>query len=230
MLYANSQKQSLAYHSLAVAQIAFQIFHDLDISEDDYERSPLETFSSRKKIADQIFFAGFFHDLGKADKNFQQFLSQNTTTEFAGDSSSYIYPIDGVHFEEQSSKKEKEHKFSFLMYPRHNEISWACSRFFLEYKDYVSSLYTIYFHHAKILRDQEWGKQDILDKTFVDEHDLKQTLTVFFEEVKDALTVVQIAPEFKEKIENFSKKIPHISLNGENLAVPKFLYSITTID
>lgn len=114
-MYANSHKQLLSEHSIAVANVALKLFDKLGIVQSTASK---KTFENIEAVKEQIFFAGLLHDMGKADKNFQDFLIKKDKNKSEVENNT-----DGVHIE---FKKESD-KFSFSNYPRHNEVSWALS-------------------------------------------------------------------------------------------------------
>lgn len=158
-MFANSKKQSLVEHSIGVANLSLLLFNYLKF----IPSTPLKlTFENINNLKENIFIAGLFHDLGKIDPNFQNFIDSKKTTD------SKEVALDGVHFLE----KKADDVFSFNNYPRHNELSWAiCNSIFQKDSNkHKVALYAIYFHHAKVKRNSvsEWTSRQIIGHAFKD--------------------------------------------------------------
>lgn len=221
-MLANTKKQLLSNHSIAVANVALKIFKSLKFAENTLMQKTFENFNS---LEEQIFYAGLFHDIGKVDNSFQDWIvSINDKSNKDKDYN------DGVHIE----VKKKEDKFSFFNYPRHNEISWALASFFLEDKVSYSALYAIYYHHAKVIRNEknkeiEWGRKTILEKSFNDEVEMKNKVELFFESI---LKFPNSLCGYKDKIEVMLKNFKDNAYfeNGKGLSTPGFLYKDIDIE
>lgn len=169
-MYANSKKQDLVEHSIGVANLSLLLFNYLKF----IPSSPLKiTFENINSLKENIFLAGLFHDIGKIDTNFQNFIKDKKTTDYQE------APLDGVHFLE----KKSDDKFSFNEYPRHNELSWAICNSIFETRQNKNkiSLYAIYFHHAKIKRSVEWTSRQIINRAFQEKDVLISSVEHFFE-------------------------------------------------
>jgi CRISPR-associated endonuclease/helicase Cas3 len=133
-MYSNSKKQTLTEHSVAVASLSKTIFNkfftlekytrflnELDIAEDD-------RVFNYNMLENVIMNAALFHDLGKCDRTFQQFLDDSESSKFD--------PSKSLH----------------------NEVSFALLSVFKEvsskYKSFHYNLikYIVYWHHAKLKR------------------------------------------------------------------------------
>ena len=94
-----------------------------------------------KNIKNVIFNAGLFHDLGKLDDNFQNYIGKITSA-------------DVEHFDVQNED------FDINEYPLHHEISFALLSSLQQLNvpklkpfEKNALLYTVYYHHANPLRD-----------------------------------------------------------------------------
>jgi CRISPR-associated endonuclease/helicase Cas3 len=134
-IYANTQGQELAQHSFAVAVVAQEF---------------MKKFAPQnKKLQEATFIAGCWHDIGKIEKQFQNYLqtksnNKKVTTEL---------PIDGVHIEKG--------KFSFEKYPTHNEVSLLLFKLLADTNSLDRLLqnsiqHSILWHHAKPIRKNEF--------------------------------------------------------------------------
>lgn len=211
---ANSKKQSLSAHSVGVANLALSFFKNLKIEQS----TPIKkTFDNIQKMEECIFLSGLLHDIGKLDKNFQDFIKEKKVNDLDTN------PLDGVHFAEA----KPENRFSFLNYPRHNEISWAISTHLIP--DDLTAQYAIYYHHAKVNRnnDNNWNKikilESILDNSF-NINDLKSNCSTFFNEILQFENNIE---PFKNKIKSIVNLIDNISTDSYDIASPQFLFHVT---
>jgi CRISPR-associated endonuclease/helicase Cas3 len=132
-IYANTNGQRLDQHLFAVGFVASKIMERL-IPDDEY-------------LVKSVYIAGLWHDIGKIDKSFQEWLQKKLKK-------SGVEPEDdGVHIDKG--------KFSWEKYPRHNEISLLFFDLFFPSKlpneeSNKRIKHAIYWHHAKPLRKQEF--------------------------------------------------------------------------
>lgn len=139
--YANTKKQPLAQHLFAVGYVASLLCKQL--VDDD-------------KLAKAVFVAGCWHDMGKIDPAFQQWVTDKTRGKIIAD-----IPEDGQHIDNKTGK------FSFEKHPRHNEISLLLY-FLLDDEDdkFINKSnkelikHCIYWHHAKPNRKENIKKLD----------------------------------------------------------------------
>ncbi|MDQ1297587.1 MAG: CRISPR-associated endonuclease/helicase Cas3, partial [Campylobacterota bacterium] len=135
-MYANTNGQRLDQHLFAVGFIASKIIERL-IPDD-------------ANLVKSGYIAGLWHDIGKIDKSFQEWLQKKLKK------SSIESEDDGVHMDNKSGS------FSWQQYPRHNEISLLFFHLFFQQSQLNSDAYErvkhiIYWHHAKPLRKQEFA-------------------------------------------------------------------------
>ena len=164
IIYANTKKQTLVNHSVAIAHLSLFLFQKLQFSQSTLANESI--FFNIGNFEKAIYLAGIFHDIGKIDKNFQNFLSNKKVTDISGIS------CDGVHYADNNKKDQ----FSFLNYPRHNEVSWAFGK---NLKISELALYAIYYHHAKVKRENKsnkeigWSNNAILSLIDIDDFETK---------------------------------------------------------
>ncbi|MDQ7059382.1 MAG: CRISPR-associated endonuclease Cas3'', partial [Ghiorsea sp.] len=139
-LIANTKKQPLAQHLFAVGYVAYVLCKQLTDNE---------------KLARAAFVAGCWHDIGKADSAFQQWVMDKTKKKLIDD-----IPEEGQHI-------DKAGKFSFEKHPRHNEISLLLFALLDDEKDTSVNRenralirHSIYWHHAKPNRKEGIKKLD----------------------------------------------------------------------
>lgn len=165
--YANTKKQPLDQHLFAVGYIAYRIIQKFELDDGD-------------KLAQAVFVAGCWHDMGKVDFGFQDWLAKELKKKGILDSD---IPESGQHDDKKSTN-----------YPRHNEISLLL--FYLLNKQKFSNSdikkyaeHSIYWHHAKWFRGIEKNgepKSFSLDMVYNKLLETKNVKTMF--EVTRALT------------------------------------------
>lgn len=214
-MIANSKKHSLQNHSIAVANLVIKLFEKLNFSESSNIKI---TFENMKSFKESLFLAGLFHDIGKIDPNFQNFILNKQVTDYESK------PLDGVHFLET---KESE-KFSFLNYPRHNELSWAISsKLFLNSRTMTNSLYGIYYHHAKVKRidkgkeKNEWSANEIIEIAFENLSEVEKLCTSFIENI---LIEKACLMGYEKTIKNILNNVNNISTINIKISPPKFIF------
>lgn len=130
-ILSKSTGLSLESHSKSVARIAE--FIGENILSDDYLKVNLK----------KIIIAALIHDIGKCNKNFQDFLRNKNNL------------VDDEN----------------PIYLSHQELSWAIAICILNKRDYESALNAIYWHHAKPIYDKPKNDNvaNILNKMTEDE-------------------------------------------------------------
>ncbi len=96
--YANTKGQKLDQHLFVVGYLAYRITQKLVPGDDN--------------LAKAVFTAGCWHDVGKIDPSFQDWLARLLKKKKFED-----VPDDGQHIDKKTGK------FSWQTHPRHNEIS-----------------------------------------------------------------------------------------------------------
>lgn len=131
--FANTKGQQLDQHLFAVGYLAYQIIKRL---------APKNT-----NLAIAVFIAGCWHDIGKIDPAFQDWLNKTLKKNKLED-----VPDDGQHIDKKTGK------FSWQKHPRHNEISLMLFQLLynprnINYDLPAIIIHAIYWHHAKPFRD-----------------------------------------------------------------------------
>ncbi|MBI4619350.1 MAG: CRISPR-associated endonuclease Cas3'' [Desulfobacterales bacterium] len=227
-IFANTKGQRLDQHLFAVGYLAYKILKRL-VPQDN-------------NLALSVFIAGCWHDLGKIDPAFQDWLSKQVKNKKIED-----VPDDGQHIDKG--------KFSWQNHPRHNEISLLVFHLLFEPQginpdSYERIKHAIYWHHAKPIRDTRneikgmvgiFSKLEDLDKKYpqitsavianlksikgmMDEYS-EDTLIEFdslnipkFDAIEDRLETKEL-PTYKrysdkESIDKYRNNIQHNALNN----------------
>lgn len=190
-ILANTKKQPLSAHSFAISIAAKWLYKNVNISSDFFEP---------KKSEEILTLSSYFHDLGKIDNVFQEFLLKKDFVNASLD--------DGVHIikDGQLSDKDKS-KFSFKDYPRHNEVSWALLKSNLispisnelsNQSIYEISLYLTYWHHAKAQRIKDKKNDDYFN---------------FANNIIDSVILKNTHPLLIENIHSFLKELAELELS-----------------
>ncbi len=155
-IYANTNKQPLDQHLFAVGVIAKEI---------------MKGFSMNKEEHEAAFITGCWHDIGKLEIHFQDWLNKelkkkNLITEL---------PENGVHIESG--------KFSWEKFPTHNEVSTVLFQLLADTSgnniskpvvEYIK--HSIFWHHAKPIRKNDISTlEQITDK--IELENLKKLIT-----------------------------------------------------
>jgi len=131
--FANTKRQRLDQHLFAVGYLGYKILKRLVPNKDN--------------LAISTFIAGCWHDIGKIDPAFQDWLGKKLNKKKYED-----VPDEGQHI--------AEGKFSWKKHPRHNEISLLLFHLLFDHKEINQDLYfrikhAVYWHHAKPIRDNK---------------------------------------------------------------------------
>lgn len=134
-IYANTNGQLLKSHLFAVGWIARELVKEL--------------YPSEQKMAGAALISGLWHDIGKLDPQFQEWLKKEIKKK-----NNLPLDEDGVHIDKG--------KFSFEKHPRHNEISLILFNLLAkitnpQIKRFIE--HSIYWHHAKPIRKSEFDNQ-----------------------------------------------------------------------
>jgi CRISPR-associated endonuclease/helicase Cas3 len=164
--YANTKKQPLDQHLFAVGYTAYRIIQKFELNDGD-------------KLAQAVFVAGCWHDMGKVDFGFQDWLAKELKKGILD----LDIPESGQHDDKKSTN-----------YPRHNEISLLLFYLLNKQKFPNSNIkkyaeHSIYWHHDKWFRGIERNgehKSFSLDMVYNKLLETKNVKTMF--EVTRALT------------------------------------------
>ena len=132
--YANTKQQRLDQHLFAVGFLAREIVK--------------RQVPNHENLAKSVFLSGIWHDVGKIDPAFQNWLSKKLKKKENED-----VPEDGQHIEGAT-------KFSFNKHPRHNEISLLFFHLFFNSREIneesrIRTEHAIFWHHTKPFRKNE---------------------------------------------------------------------------
>jgi len=186
--YANTKNQRLDQHSFAVGYLAQAIVKRQIPNNPNLEKS--------------VFVAGCWHDIGKIDPQFQEWLNRKLNNN-----DNEEVPDDGQHIEKG--------KFSWEKHPRHNEISLLLFHLLFNKNEINSDSYerakhAIFWHHTKPLRKNEiknlvgiFDKLEDFEKNYVK---WTSSISAIFQAVN------QIANEYSEEY--------HFDISS--LEIPKF--------
>ena len=130
-IYANTNGQRLDQHLFGVGYVAKCLIEKI-VPDDE-------------PLAESIYVAGVWHDMGKLDDGFQDWIKLNKKFK--------DIPEEGEHIDKKTGK------FSWQKYPRHNEFSLLLFEILFDSNLNKDSLerakHTIYWHHAKPLRNKK---------------------------------------------------------------------------
>lgn len=201
-ILANTHGQPLSYHLFAVGYLAYQTIVKLKIHN--------------QNLANSAFIAGVFHDLGKIDPKFQQWV----TKKYNNQPESIELSDDGVHID---STVKGLGKFTFETYPRHHEISWllSCSllKEELQYNKSLNNdqltqiLHSIYWHHIRPYRkkNQYFHKAEGIYKLFIkslNDTNIDKIIDQLVDVFKD---ITLLAKNFQSKECDFTNLLPILS-------------------
>ncbi|CAA6803905.1 MAG: CRISPR-associated helicase Cas3, Yersinia-type [uncultured Sulfurovum sp.] len=134
-IYTNTNGQRLDQHLFGVGYLAKKLIEKI-VPEDN-------------NLAESVYIAGVWHDIGKIDENFQSWVIK----ELKKQKKYKDIPDEGVHIDKNTGK------FSWQKYPRHNEFSLLLFEILFASNLNKDSLervkHAIYWHHAKPLRSKK---------------------------------------------------------------------------
>ncbi len=179
-IYANTKKQPLDQHLFAVGVVAKEI---------------MKTFCSDRQMQKAAFIAGCWHDIGKLETQFQNWLNK----ELKKKNLILDLPENGVHIETG--------KFSWEKYPTHNEVSTLIYELLADDSDFGKQeqqaiKHAIFWHHAKPIRKSEISSlHQVLEKLEGNK------LEVLLSQSKEVIQWVNIASDnyFNEKNVNIKQ-------------------------
>ncbi len=179
---ANTQDQRLDQHLFAVGYLAYRITRKFVPGDDN--------------LAKSAFIAGCWHDIGKIDPSFQDWLLKALSKK-----NFEAVPDDGQHIDTKTGR------FSWQKHPRHNEISLLLFHLLfdetgLNTDSLTRAKHAIYWHHAKPLRDKN--------------NEIKKMIGIFDKlklEKQDYLKLIEHAKAILESVkgianEYFQEEVP----------------------
>jgi CRISPR-associated endonuclease/helicase Cas3 len=135
-IYANTKKQPLDQHLFSVGVVAQEM---------------MKNFCTDKQLHKAAFTAGCWHDIGKLEVYFQDWLNK----ELKKKNLSAELPENGVHID----GGREFANFSWEKYPTHNEVSTLIYELLAETMlgkpEEKAIKHAIYWHHAKPIRKDE---------------------------------------------------------------------------
>ncbi|ETO34577.1 hypothetical protein RFI_02516 [Reticulomyxa filosa] len=130
-IFANTKRQELNRHLFSVGYLSYRIVEQL--------------FPQQEPLARAAYVSGVWHDMGKIDPQFQDWLQRKLKEGITEESFE-----DGVHIDRG--------KFDFEEHPTHNEISLVLFHLLTDYNAvgnktlYEFCEHVIYWHHPKPYR------------------------------------------------------------------------------
>lgn len=194
MMLANTKGQDLVLHSMAVGLVAVKMFENKfqsgwkDVVK-SFHQDPESKDYSLENYRKVLFNAGLYHDIGKLDRNFQEYLKSKNAKK------------ENIEFDVQIDDK----KIDLSVYPLHHEISWAYLNILsnsFKVKNFIFSnnlfLYSVYWHHAKFFRfkDNELETvQKILNSNEFDLEKFAFDFNEFNEKLKESVNKIKTVNE-----------------------------------
>ena len=200
--YANTKRQPLDQHLFAVGYVAYLLCKQL---------------TDNKTLAKAVFVAGCWHDAGKIDPGFQNWILEKTKKKLIDD-----IPEEGQHIDKNGS-------FSFEKHPRHNEISLLLYYLFDDESDKSVNKYnkeliqhTIYWHHAKPIRKEEFKKLEIVYKRLIASLTDKSidSLSPILQTLINSINTISTNLELDLKVGSFLKQANKDNLNDLRINLP----------
>jgi CRISPR-associated endonuclease/helicase Cas3 len=200
---ANTNKQPLDKHLLAIAYLTQLIYEKLDLNTEN---------NANMKVA--CYAAGFFHDIGKLDPGFQKWIKEKSKTKNPDENSS--------HQDLDNAKKEKT--WDSLI--RHNEISWLLCKLIAQTNNVrgkpclvkenlsITDLicYGVYWHHEEKIRND---KKSIDGSFFINSlkndkiwDELLKIFEIFSESIKTSMEIQEIFVNLNKDIEKLDSTMP----------------------
>ena len=180
-IYANTNGQRLDQHFFAVGYLASELIK--------------KTIPNDEGLATAAYIAGIWHDIGKIDKNFQNWVKINKKFK--------PVPEEGEHIEKGS--------FSWKKYPRHNEFSLLLFELMQQsnINESQSNMvkHAIYWHHEKPLRKEPFEE---LIHIYEKIDDLKSHPD------KIELSVKTLLSSVSEIAEEYNDELPYIEVDLQN--------------
>jgi CRISPR-associated endonuclease/helicase Cas3 len=136
-IYANTNGQRLDQHLFAVGYLAKALIEKTVPTDDGL------------KLAESVYVAGCWHDIGKIDDAFQGWIAKKLKTQ----KKYKEIPDDGMHIDTA--------KFSWKKYPRHNEFSLLLFEILFDGTQLANDKlveivkHAVYWHHDKPIREKD---------------------------------------------------------------------------
>ncbi len=190
-IYANTNRQRLDQHLFAVGYLARSLIKKI-VPEDD-------------NLSDSVYIAGCWHDIGKIDLNFQEWINKKLNKNYKD------IPEDGEHIDKKTGK------FSWQKYPRHNELSLLffeiLSDLNLNKESLERTKHAIYWHHSKPLRNKRDEIKGVIG--------IYNKIDKFESQYKD--TVDSLKGVFSS-IDEIAEEYDNPDLNINRIKIPRFDY------
>ena len=202
--YANTQQQELPQHLFAVGYLAYQLIKKL--------------YHDNENFAIAALISGIWHDLGKTDPIFQDWIKTSLKKTKNPENNNYE---DGVHIDTA--------KFNFDKHPRHNEVSLVLFNLFFD-KNQLSNKslinfceHTIFWHHAKPIRKSEYQNQAEIYAQLQSNIESK-TFNNFILHVKKSIDQVnEILSQYElDSIKLTESDMSEVEFELRNISLPKY--------
>ena len=203
-IYANTNGQRLDQHLFAVGYVAKKLIEQLVPNE--------------RNLAKATFMAGCWHDMGKIDGGFQDWVTKGLKKQKKLKDISE----DGEHIDKQTGK------FSWQKYPRHNEFSLLLFEILsqIEAKESKPIKHAIYWHHAKPLREKKNEIKNLVG-IFNKMGDLEEEYSNGIDTLKAILESITSLKNEYEELESLEFKIKVVHFDDieekiEGVALPLY--------
>ncbi len=198
-IYANTNGQRLDQHLFGVAYLAKCLIEKI-VPDDE-------------SLAESVYVAGLWHDMGKLDDGFQDWIKLNKKFK--------DIPEEGEHIDKMRGK------FSWQKYPRHNEFSLLLFEILFDSNLNKDSLerakHTIYWHHAKPLRNKKdeikkvvgiYNKIEDFESSYGDVVDKLRATLASIEEMSKEYDEdgIELKPIVKTHFDDIEEKLEGIDL------------------
>jgi CRISPR-associated endonuclease/helicase Cas3 len=202
--YANTKKQPLDQHLFAVGYLAYLLCKQITDNE---------------TLAKAVFVAGCWHDIGKIDSEFQNWILEKTKKKLIDE-----IPEEGQHI-------DKSGAFSFEKHPRHNEISSLLYYLFDDADDKSVNKpnkkliqHAIYWHHAKPIRKEEFKKvETVYNKLIASLTDKSiNSLSPVLHTLINSINVISEKLELDLKIGSLLKQADEDNLSELRIDLPDY--------
>ncbi len=198
-IYANTNGQRLDQHLFGVAYLAKCLIEKIVPNDEP--------------LAESVYVAGLWHDMGKLDDGFQGWIKLNKKFKDISE--------EGEHIDKKTGK------FSWQKYPRHNEFSLLLFEILFDSNLNKDSLerakHTIYWHHAKPLRNKKdeikkvigiYNKIEDFESSYGDVVDKLRTTLASIEEMSNEYDEdsMELKPIIKTGFDEIEEKLEGMDL------------------